>query len=64
MGFPNSADIFGRLSWLTKRVRILFNQYTNFTTLPVYTDNTAAITGGLRIGQLYRTGDVVKVVHA
>ena len=31
--------------------------------LPVYADNAAAITGGLEIGALYRTGDIVKVVH-
>ena len=30
----------------------------------VYADNTAAKAGGLTNGQLYRTGDVVKIVHA
>lgn len=31
--------------------------------VPVYADNTAALAGGLVIGQLYRTADFVKVVH-
>lgn len=28
-----------------------------------YADNAAAITGGLIIGNIYRTGDIVKIVH-
>jgi len=28
-----------------------------------YADNTAAIAGGLTTGQLYRTGDLLKIVH-
>lgn len=28
-----------------------------------YADNTAAITAGLNAGQVYRTGDVLKIVH-
>lgn len=28
-----------------------------------YADNDAAILGGLTAGQLYRTGDVIKIVH-
>jgi hypothetical protein len=31
--------------------------------LPEYADNAAALLGGLKIGDLYRTGDLVKVVH-
>lgn len=34
-----------------------------FTNLPSYADNAAAIAGGLKIGQLYRTTDTLKVVH-
>lgn len=33
------------------------------TVPPEYTDNADAITNGLVSGQIYRTGDVVKVVH-
>ena len=38
----------------------------SLTSLPVYANNAAAITGGLSVGQLYRTGanpDPVCVVH-
>ena len=28
-----------------------------------YADNAAAIAGGLTVGQFYRTGDIVKIVH-
>ena len=30
---------------------------------PEYADNTAALLGGLIIGQIYRTGDYLKIVH-
>jgi hypothetical protein len=31
--------------------------------LSEYVDNAAAISGGLTIGRIYRTGDLVKIVH-
>ena len=31
--------------------------------VPQYADNAAAITAGLDIGQVYRTGDLLKIVH-
>ena len=31
--------------------------------VPVYADNAAALLGGLIAGQIYRTGDYLKVVH-
>jgi hypothetical protein len=34
-----------------------------FNDLPEYANNAAAIAGGLKIGQLYRTTDTLKVVH-
>lgn len=30
---------------------------------PVYADNAAALLGGLVTGQIYRTGDYLKIVH-
>ncbi len=30
---------------------------------PQYADNAAALTGGLVAGQIYRTGDALKIVH-
>jgi hypothetical protein len=34
-----------------------------YTGAPVFADNAAAIAGGLLVGQVYRTGDVLKIVH-
>lgn len=31
--------------------------------MPEYADNAAAVAAGLRLGELYRTVDAVKVVH-
>lgn len=31
--------------------------------VPVYADNTAAVAAGLLVGKLYRTGDILKIVH-
>ena len=31
--------------------------------VPIYADNAAAVAGGLAIGKLYRTGDILKIVH-
>lgn len=38
---------------------------TSFTISNVaqYADNAAAITAGLNVGQVYRTGDLLKIVH-
>lgn len=46
----------GALDW-----RILLS--TPYTGAPEYADNAAAITGGLAVGQVYRTGDILKIVH-
>lgn len=47
-----------------------FNSIAKFSrslqTLPIYANNAAAVTGGLSIGEFYRTGanpDTVCVVH-
>ena len=34
-----------------------------FQDVPIYADNAAAITAGLVIGDIYRTGDLLKIVH-
>ena len=46
----------------------LFQRNFNASTIvianvPIYADNAAAVAGGLAIGKLYRTGDVLKIVH-
>lgn len=40
-----------------------FWDFKNIGTLPVYADNAAAIAGGLRVGQLYRTSTGVVMVR-
>jgi len=37
---------------------------TIVTDPPVYADNAAAVAGGLTVGQIYRTGDALKIVHS
>jgi hypothetical protein len=46
----------GALDW-----RILLS--VDYTGAPEYLDNNDAITNGLLVGQVYRTDDVLKIVH-
>ena len=46
----------GALDW-----RIVLS--VGYTGAPEYADNVAAVAGGLLVGQVYRTGDVLKIVH-
>jgi hypothetical protein len=39
-------------------------QGLNVNTVSEYADNAAAVAGGLPLGQIYRTGDLLKIVHA
>ena len=60
---PNSTYNFTPAELLS-----LFEENFNAATIiisnvPVYTDNAAAVLAGLGSGQLYRTGDYLKVVH-
>lgn len=57
-----AIGLFEQLNWLTTRVKKLCC-ITNYTNLPEYADNAAALAGGLIVGQFYRTGDILKVVH-
>lgn len=54
--------IYEQLEWLTERVKKLCC-IVDYKDLPEYADNAAALAGGLTPGQLYRTGDILKVVH-
>lgn len=36
---------------------------TGAAVVPVYADNAAALAGGLIVGDIYRTADVLKIVH-
>lgn len=46
----------GALDW-----RIVLS--VGYTGAPEYADNSAAIAAGLLVGQVYRTGDTLKIVH-
>ena len=45
-----------------ERVRVK-NIGINIQNVPTYADNAAAIAGGLTTGDVYRTGDLLKIVH-
>lgn len=36
----------------------------NFSVVSEYADNATAVSGGLAVGAIYRTGDILKVVHS
>jgi hypothetical protein len=46
----------GALDW-----RIVLS--VGYAGAPEFADNNAAILGGLQLGQVYRTGDILKIVH-
>ncbi len=62
---------YGELLALIKRVRniekeiccIINGDKTLIFIVQEFADNATAITGGLSIGQIYRTGDDLKIVH-
>lgn len=51
------------LEKMHNRLIEMLNSGTMFKNLPSYADNAAALAGGLKVGQLYRTTDTLKVVH-
>jgi hypothetical protein len=63
-----TSDGYMTPEWFRGMVAISTNQalLAQLSNLPVYANNAAAITGGLKVGDLYRTGanpDPVCVVH-
>ena len=57
------ALIYGIFDAATANQRLRINGRLGVTETPEYADNAAAVTGGLSVGEFYRTGDVLKVVH-
>lgn len=47
----------------SEKMRIKGNGTIVFNNVSEYADNAAALTGGLSIGSVYRTGDLLKIVH-
>lgn len=52
------ADV---ISFLQQNLLIL--NTPSLTGVPEYADNASAVTAGLAVGRVYRTGDVLKIVH-
>lgn len=59
----NSVIGIGPVTATLKDVVHVSSLYIDPATIGVYADNAAAITGGLIAGQVYRTGDLLKIVH-
>ena len=45
------------------QLNLLIMNTPSFTGVNEYADNQAAVTAGLSVGKVYRTGDVLKIVH-
>lgn len=45
------------------QLNLLVMNTPSFTGISEYADNAAALTAGLVAGNVYRTGDVLKIVH-
>jgi hypothetical protein len=52
------ADV---ISFLQQNLLIL--NTPSFTGVPEYASNSAAVSAGLAVGRVYRTADVLKIVH-
>jgi hypothetical protein len=52
------ADV---ISFLQQNLLIL--NTPSFTGVLQYVDNAAAVSAGLAVGKVYRTGDILKIVH-
>ncbi len=62
----NERDVSGVIRQITNN-SVLNNNVIGdlrFLTIKEYADNAAAVAAGLVIGTVYRTGDILKVVHA
>jgi hypothetical protein len=56
------ADSFGGIQ--NPRVDLATNVGLRINTITAYADNAAAVAGGLEVGDLYRIGDTLAIVHA
>jgi hypothetical protein len=57
-GFSTDAEILNTVFNGTNALKITLG------VVPVHTDNAAALLAGLTVGMVYRTADVLKVVHS
>lgn len=64
MGIYETFDWFKKkIKNICCRVSVLEGGTVNKFIVSEYADNAAAILGGLTIGRIYRTGDMLKIVH-
>jgi hypothetical protein len=64
IGLPNGSEIsYPPNIAPTLNNLTIGSAFMSFNIVPEFADNAAAISGGLQIGQEYRTGDFKKVVH-
>lgn len=56
----NAAQLAAIQLYIDNKISLLGQD----ASLRVYADNGAAKSGGLVNGQLYRTGDILKIVHS
>lgn len=61
-------DTINSMLYVAKNVGTGANDWELLVTIPTsgapeYSNNAAAILAGLNIGQVYRTGDILKIVH-
>lgn len=63
-GIGAVGNIAGNDTFEVDRIMTLHvNKRVQLFSTPDYADNAAAIAGGLEVGMIYRTGDVLKIVH-
>jgi hypothetical protein len=63
---PNSSTsalLYGKFNATAANQKLTVNGSVNILTVPEYTDNSAALSAGLKVGDIYRTADAVKIVH-
>lgn len=58
------ALIYGIFDAATANQLLRLNGILELTEITNYADNAAAVTGGLTVGQVYRSGDSLNIVHA
>lgn len=62
--YPNGTSSYFRIFVnAVEQFRIKGDGTINIVTCAEHTDNTAAVTAGKSVGDIYRTGDALKIVH-
>lgn len=62
-GVYNTIFDYNKVSIKTQEFQVQASSF-NLATVPEFSDNTSAINGGLSVGDMYRSGDNLKIVHS